>query len=95
METQRACADRGYQSLLWLARRPEKRIACVSHGGILAMTLGDPGHTCVRAGAGVQRRFGNCELRSCALALSAAEDGAGPPVVHVTMLEDGGAGVVE
>ena len=41
LEPQEECAERGYQSLLWLAKRPERFIVVVAHGGLLQFVLRD------------------------------------------------------
>lgn len=61
------------------SQRPEEVIACVTHGGILAMTFGRPGHPGVTADEGTRRRFTNCELRTCELT---AEEGPAGGLPH-------------
>ena len=65
LEPEADCAQRGYASLLWLARRPERTIAVVAHGGLLHHTLN--GHPLVVADDKTRRRFGNAELRACTM----------------------------
>ncbi|EKX41963.1 hypothetical protein GUITHDRAFT_62224, partial [Guillardia theta CCMP2712] len=37
-----SCVERGYQALLWLLQREEKKIAVVAHGGIFSFLLSSP-----------------------------------------------------
>ena len=70
LETERECAERGYEGLCWLLRRPEEHMLLVCHGGILRFTMQQ--HPLVklldqRTHGDLTRptdaRFGNCELR--------------------------------
>ena len=65
LEEEAACAQRGYEALLWVARRPESTIAVVAHGGIFHYLLSQ--HSKVSADAPTAARFGNAELRACTL----------------------------
>ena len=68
MESFDAVAERGYQGLCWLMKRPEASILLVSHGGILRymmnlhplIGLEDKRST---PGKEVKSRFDNCEVR--------------------------------
>ena len=59
LEPEADCAQRGYASLLWLARRPERTIAVVAHGGLLHHALN--GHPLVVADEATRKRFGRAE----------------------------------
>lgn len=63
LETQAACAERGYQGLIWLTQRNEDKIMVVAHGGILRFMAEHPGLQIVDERAENEKRFSNCELR--------------------------------
>lgn len=65
LEDPAACAQRGYESLVWATRRPESVIALVAHGGIFHLALNS--HPLVVADAETASRFGNGELKACTL----------------------------
>ena len=67
-------AERGYESLRWLVRRPEQVIAVCAHGGLFHKMLN--GHPKVVADEATRSRFGNAELRACTISW-ADDDGAG------------------
>ena len=79
METHRACADRGYRALLWLAERPESTIAVFGHGGIFKFMLSE--HPKISADLELQRRFGNCELKAANMSLRQDPNGGSAIVV--------------
>jgi len=76
LESQPDCAERGYVSLLSLAKRPEQKMVVVSHGGLLRFTMNMHSRVGVRDGrkrgntedtADVRcskSRFSNCEVRA-------------------------------
>lgn len=81
LETQPDCAERGYLSLLSLAKRPEQKMVIVAHGGLLRFTMNMHPRVGVRDGRNVGKaddtadlrcsksRFGNCEVRAYELDL--------------------------
>jgi len=90
VETEASCAERGYNALRWLWGRPEATIACVSHGGILGMTLARPGHPKIHTDPGMQRRFDTGEWRPCVLTAEADPRNPDAPVFYVrSVAQDG------
>lgn len=83
LEDERACGERGYEGLKWLARHFEDdtSILLVVHGGLLSFTLQLEPHVILRDGrsSGQQElrllsaRFSNCELRRYELKLEDQE----------------------
>ena len=78
LETQPDCAERGYLSLLSLAKRPEQKMVVVAHGGLLRFTMNMHPRVGVRDGRNggdtsdlrcAKSRFGNCEVRAYELDL--------------------------
>lgn len=76
LEDKRDCGERGYQGLVGLMRREEKRMLLVAHGGLLRLVMAEHPKVVVRDGRrseaesdscegrrSSQARFGNCELR--------------------------------
>lgn len=70
---------RGAEALAWLAERPEREIAVVSHGGLLWHALVALGKNAPHAHATPPRWFENCEMRTVVLSIpeDAGDDPAG------------------
>jgi broad specificity phosphatase PhoE len=65
LESEKSCAERYYQGILWLLKdREEEVILTVAHGGLLRFGMVDHPNVMVMDGrSSVEKRFGNCELR--------------------------------
>jgi len=72
LESPGSCAERAYQSLLWLSTRKESEIALVAHGGLFHEMLN--GHPLVHTEADIAKRFTNCEIRTCSMQVSMNEN---------------------
>jgi len=75
LESEEACAERGYQGLcyIWDAIE-EEEVAVAAHGGIFSFLMGL--HPCVEADETMKERFSNCQLKSCEMTLL---EGGGSP----------------
>eukprot|EP00937_MAST-01D_sp_MAST-1D-sp2_P003261 g3261.t1 len=81
LESEAACAERGYDELRWLwEHAPEERVAVAAHGGMFCFLMR---HPCVSADDHMRSRFHNCELRGCVMTVvgGAAE---GRPIFQLT-----------
>ena len=98
LEEQADCADRGYDGLCWLLKRPENNILLVCHGGILRFTMNMNPKVCVVDGRvstsstrDVKARFGNCELRRYELTWDVDDDAtpneSNNPIVTLTEVD--------
>eukprot|EP00934_Nitzschia_sp_Nitz4_P006556 Nitzschia sp. Nitz4//scaffold63_size106090//43306//44070//NITZ4_004388-RA/size106090-processed-gene-0.124-mRNA-1//1//CDS//3329555969//6546//frame0 len=96
MEDFNDAAERGYQGLCWLLRRPEDNLLLVSHGGLLKYFMTKHPLVHLRdgrivAGKPVEERFDNCEVRRFALAWASTSSENEPtnrPAIVLTQLDD-------
>ncbi|KAI2506343.1 isomerase [Fragilaria crotonensis] len=93
LETERDCAERGFQGLCWLMRRPEEHMLLVCHGGILRFTMQQHPRVKLldrRTHGDLARpsdaRFGNCELRKYELDWDNIE--SGEPSILLSEISD-------
>lgn len=74
LETEEACAERGYLGLLWLKDRSEEKILTVAHGGLLRFIANHPNIEVVDTRSEDKKRFGNCELREYSVSWTSDSD---------------------
>lgn len=75
LESENVCAERGYQSLIWLTKQPQHNLLVVCHGGLLRfLMMNHPKVKMVDRRAENEKRFGNCELREYEMSWREGDD---------------------